>query len=121
MISKTKIRIRAKKKTNPELRNLIILLKKQKKPFWLRIAQLLARPRKKKIAVNLEKLNKLTQVNDTIIVPGKLLGTGELKHTLTIVALNVSASAKNQKNVKLISIEQMLKTNPQGKNIKIIT
>ncbi|PIU76011.1 50S ribosomal protein L18e [Candidatus Pacearchaeota archaeon CG06_land_8_20_14_3_00_35_12] len=107
-------------KTDPKLRNLIILLKKQKKAFWLRIAQLLARPKSKTAEVNFEKLNKMTSANETVIVPGKLLGTGKLEHPLTIAVFSVSNKAKNEKNAKLISIEQLLKNNLQGKNIKII-
>jgi len=120
MIIKTRISNRAEKKTNIGLRNLIFSLKKQKNLFWLRVAQLLARPRKKKVIVNFERLNKLTKANETILIPGKLLAYGNLEHSLTIASFSTSAKAKTQKNAKIVGIEQMVKLNPSGKGIRII-
>ena len=96
MLSKRKLKKRAERKEAPELKELIILLKKQKKPLWQKTASLLARPRKKAISVNLDKLNKFTKADDVVIVPGKVLGQGKLDHKLTIAAYNFSESAKTK-------------------------
>jgi len=120
-ISKTKIEKKAQRKENPKLAKLIITLKKQKKPLWLAIANLLANPKRKAVAVNISKIEKLTKANDTAIVPGKILAQGNLTHNVTIAAFSASHTAREKlKNVKLLTIEQLLKMNPEGRNIKII-
>lgn len=96
MLSKRKIAKKAERKENPELQKAIALLRKQKKPLWIRAADLLSKPRKKAVMVNLEKLNKLTKANDSVIVPGKVLGKGELEHKITIAAFKFSESAKEK-------------------------
>lgn len=120
-ISKTKIEKKLQRKENPELVRLIITLKKQKKPVWLAIANLLASPKRKNIAVNILKIDALTKENDIAVVPGKILAEGSLSHDVTIAAFSVSQAAKEKlKNAKLLTIEQLLKTNPQGRGVKII-
>lgn len=122
-ISKTKIEKKLQRKKNPELARLIIILKKQKKPIWLAVANLLATPKRKAIAVNIAKIDALTKENDAIIVPGKILAQGSLTHGVTIVAFSISQAAKEKlknANAKLLTIDQLLRTNPAGKGVKII-
>ena len=76
MKTKTKIEKRLQKKTNPRLRSLLILLKKQKQPIWQEVARELSRPKRKGRKVNLFKINKFAKESETIVVPGKVLATG---------------------------------------------
>ena len=64
-------------------------------------------------------LDKFTKDNETVIVPGKVLGIGDLNHKITIAAWQFSTKAKEKIDNKL-SIQQLLEKNPQGKGIKII-
>lgn len=121
MISRTKIEKKLKRKKNPELANLIITLKKQKKPIWLATANLLASPKRKAVAVNIAKIDASTKENDTVVIPGKILAEGSLSHSVTIAAFSVSQAAREKlKNAKLLTIEHLLKTNPEGKGIRLI-
>ena len=95
MLSKRKIIERAKKKEKPELKELLLFLRK-KGGIALKIASYLARPRRKAIAVNLEKLNKVTGENDAIVVPGKVLSQGELEHKIKIAAFSFSSKAEQK-------------------------
>lgn len=126
MLSKRKLKKRAERKENPELKELIVLLKKQKKPLWHKTASLIARPRKKAITVNLDKLNRMTKADDVVIVPGKILGEGSLEHKLTVAALSFSESAKiklEKLKVDAISIPDLIGRLKATKGIivKIIT
>lgn len=104
MISRTKIERKIGRKRNPKLKELIIRLKKQKK---LEIADLLARPKRKAVAVNIDRLNKEAKDTDIIIIPGKVLGKGNLEHKLTLAAFSFSQEAREKlKNCKIISIEE---------------
>lgn len=113
--------------TNPNLRNLIEELKKlsiQKNiKIWKRVASDLEMPSRQRRAVNLSRINSYTKENDTIVVPGKVLGSGLLNHKLTIAAYSFSEGAIekiNKANAKAITIGELMKENINGKGIKII-
>lgn len=124
MSKKTTIKI--ERKTNPRIKNLIFLLKEigyeNNSKLWLSISKKLINSSKNYSSLNLSKINRYTKENDIIVVPGKILGSGELNHSLTIGALGCSFSALNKiksVNAEYISIEEMIKKNPSGKGIKI--
>ena len=84
-------------------------------PFWKRVAKELGKPRRSQKGVNLSKLSKLTKANDKVLVLGKVLGTGELEHSLTIVAFSFSETAKKKlKDATLLSDFIDKKSNPKG-------
>lgn len=96
---------------------------KNKVPLWKRIAVELERPTRQKREVNVFKLEKYSQDGDTIVVPGKILGTGNLTKKLTVAAISVSESAKEkilEAKGKVISIEELMKNNPKGNKVKIM-
>ncbi len=113
--------------TNEHMKGLIQELKKesttQKAKIWKRIAQDLEKPTRKRRIVNISRINRNTKANETIIVPGKVLGSGTLAHSVTIAAYAFSESAKKlieQAKGKCITINELLKTNPKGKDVRII-
>lgn len=115
------------KTTNPELVKLIRFLKKQstesEAEIWKDIAERLAKPRRNRPAVNLSRLSRYTQENEVVVVPGKVLSTGELSHPITITAFAFSENAKEKIKAskgKCLSFAELAKNNPQGSNIRII-
>lgn len=113
--------------TNPLLKSLIKELKEKShqmgSPFLKDISEKLNKPRRQRIEVNLVHIDRHTEKNDTVIVPGVVLGYGELSKPLTISAWKFSKSAMekilNSKG-KVLSIEQLVKDNPRGTNVKIM-
>ena len=118
MISKTKIKERITRKTNPSVVETLNLLRKQKSPFWIKIAGIISKPKRKSIAVNISKINKYSSDGDTIIVPGKVLGSGVLDHKITLAA--VSASEEVKKKMKILKMDDIVKKSSDGKGVKII-
>jgi len=113
--------------TNPILKELIRELKKasieQDAAIWKRVATDLEKPTRNRRIVNLSKINRYTKENETIVVPGKVLGSGELDHKLHLSAYKFSESAleKLQKiGAKAIPLKELIKENPKGKKIRII-
>lgn len=112
--------------TNLYLSNLILDLKKlstQKKvKLWKRIAKDLSKPARQRREANIYKINKYCRGDETAIVPGKVLSMGELDKKLTVAAWNFSDKAKEKinKGGKAISIQELMKINPQGKKVRII-
>ncbi|MDD5182219.1 MAG: 50S ribosomal protein L18e [Candidatus Nanoarchaeia archaeon] len=109
--------------TNPNLKNLIISLKKAQKDVWTRIASDLAKPRRQRRTVNLSRINRYCAAKEIALVPGKVLGDGELTKKLTVAALNFSDDAKlkiEKAGGKTITITELLKTNPDAKGVRIL-
>ena len=109
--------------TNPNLRKLIqdlrILAYKEKTNIWKTITNELEKPTRKRRSVNLSKINRHSKDNETILVPGKVLGTGTVTKNITIAAFQFSESAKN-KLKNCMNIQELIKKNPKGKNIRIL-
>jgi large subunit ribosomal protein L18e len=119
--------MRETESTNPQRVELIRFLKRQSREknagIWLDIAENLAKPKTLRVAVNLSKISRNTQKRDVIIVPGKVLGTGNLSHPLTIAAFDVSDKAEQKlkgAKAKFLSIPELVEKNPTGANVKII-
>tara|TARA_Y100000310_G_C20700699_1_gene829588 strand:+ start:4830 stop:5180 length:351 start_codon:yes stop_codon:yes gene_type:complete len=109
--------------TNPELQTLIrdlkILSQKNEAVIWKRIATELEKPTRQRLQINLYKISKNTKDGDTIIVPGKVLGMGDLTKQVKVAAWSFSEQAEN-KIKDTTSIQSLMKENPKGSNIKII-
>ncbi len=120
-ISKRKIGKRLKRKSSPELKQLMITLKKQQKPIWREVAKYLARPRRKAIAVNIDKINKISKADEIIIIPGKIISRGSLNHRIMIAAFSISKTAREKlaKNATIMDVKELIEKSPQLKNIKI--
>lgn len=119
--------MRNERKTNPRVLQLISELKaksrEQNVGIWRDIAERLEKPSRHYAEINLSKINRYSTENETIIVPGKVLGTGNIDHPVTVAALNFSATAEEligTANGKCMYIEQLMKTNPAGKGIRIL-
>lgn len=118
---------RAIKKTNPRLLNLISLLKdasRQNEAFvWRDIASRLEAPARNYAEVNLSKINRYAGNGETIVVPGKVLGSGMLETSVRIAALNFSQSAETkirEANGQCMTIEELIRDNPRGSKIRIL-
>jgi large subunit ribosomal protein L18e len=113
--------------TNPQLQTLIVELKKKSildsTPFWKRIAFDLEKPTRQRRVVNLSRLNRFTQADEVIIVPGKVLGSGVIDHKITIAAFDFSSGAVEKlksKDCDVLSIEELMAKNPKASSVRII-
>lgn len=114
-------------KTNPGLRILIQDLKKKswenEAPIWRDIAKRLEKPTKARVVVNLSRIDRYANENDTVIVPGKLLAAGEITKKVKIAAYGFSQGAIEKvvaAGGECVSIESLVESNPNGTNIKIL-
>ncbi|MDO8509186.1 MAG: 50S ribosomal protein L18e [Nanoarchaeota archaeon] len=121
MISKNKLKIRLRKKTNPELAETIRLAVKNSD--WSKIAQILSASTRQFSAVNLSRINEESKAGDTLVIPGKVLSKGNLTKKLKICALAISVQAKEklkESKSDFVYLAQEIKTNPKAEGIKII-
>ena len=111
--------------TNYQLKELLLQLDKigHLNHFWKRIAEDLRRPTRERRTVNVYKIEKFAQEGETIVVPGKVLSVGDLTKKVNVAALTFSEEARKKiENAKgkTLSLQELLKTNPEGKQVRIL-
>jgi large subunit ribosomal protein L18e len=113
--------------TDPNIRALINALRKtsakHETRIWRRVAELVSRPSRKRLAVNVGKISRHTKAGDIVVVPGKVLGSGSIHHKVTVAAMSSSATARSlivEAGGSLISIDELLNQSPKGKGVTII-
>jgi len=115
------------RKKNEITKEMIVHIRKKsfenKSKFWKAVAENLNRSRRKRFEVNLNRLEKHGKANETIVVPGIVLGSGEIKKKLVVAALRFSGKAKGKiekSGGKCLTMEELLEKNPKGKGIRIM-
>ena len=113
--------------TNPVAISLVSELKKrsieQNVNLWKRIAEDIEKPTRNRRVVNLSSINRFTEENDIIVVPGKVLGSGDISHKLTISAFQISKGAiekLSKAGAKIVPLLELSNDDPKGKRIRII-
>ncbi|GGP21616.1 50S ribosomal protein L18e [Thermocladium modestius] len=111
-----------------ELRLLIRFLRKASAQtgagIWRYVAELLEKPRRSRVFVNLSKIDRYSSENDVVVVPGKVLGSGELRKKVTVAAFRFSDDAVEKirgAGGDAINIAELVKRNPKGSGARIIT
>ena len=106
-----------------DLQNFIIELENKEKPIWKAVAKGLNRPRRKEFDINLYRLDRVADGKETVIVPGTVLGTGDVTKKLNVAAWKFSGSARQKiekAGGKCWEIALLVKENPEGKGIRIL-
>lgn len=113
--------------TNEQLQSLVVDLKRQSYQenanIWRRVVSDLEKSTRSRRVVNISRLNRFTEENEVVVVPGKVLGSGTINHSITIAAFAFSGNAKEQiekAKGKCLTIKELAKQNPKGKDVRII-
>lgn len=112
---------------NAQLEGLVEELKKQSHEqnvkIWKRIASDLEKSTRNRRIVNLFSIDRFAKDKETVIVPGKVLGTGELSKKVNVVAYSISKQAQDKikdAGASFMTIPELLKKNPKGSNVRIL-
>lgn len=116
-----------KAKTDPGLVSLIEDLKRwsweNQAPIWRDIARRLEKPSRVWAEVNISRISMHVGKGETLIVPGKLLGAGEIDRPVTIASVKTTRGAR-EKIIKaggtVMTIPQLVKANPKGTGVRIM-
>ncbi|MFC7177724.1 50S ribosomal protein L18e [Halosegnis marinus] len=113
-------------KTNPRLNSLIADLKSAARngggDVWADIAERLEKPRTTHAEVNLGRIERYAREDETVLVPGKVLGSGALRKGVTVAAVDFSGSARTKIEAvgEAVKLEEALENNPEGTNVRVI-
>jgi large subunit ribosomal protein L18e len=115
------------RKTNADLVELIGQLKAQScdigVALWRDVAQRLFKSRKNWAQPNLSRVIRYAPEDVTILVPGKLLGSGEVTGNRTIAAYSVSTSARAKIEAaggRVLTYGELMNENPNGNGVIIL-
>ena len=115
-------------KSNDELIAVLTSLrkaaKKESAPLWQDLAERLERPARSWAEVNLSRISRVAPKGATVVVPGKVLGSGAIPHAVTVAAYSFSGSARAKIKAaggEALSIPQLMKKAPAGSNVKIVS
>ncbi len=119
--------MRKNQKTNPNTTDLILALKKVSREndaaIWRDIARRLEKPSSRWSEVNLSEIERHAKDKDTIIIAGKLLGSGDITKVVNVAAFSASGSAKKKladAGGKFMQIEELAASNPKGSGVRIM-
>jgi large subunit ribosomal protein L18e len=93
------------------------------KKIWKALAKDLDKPKRKRVAVNLSRINRYTDEGQVVAVPGKVLAAGWLDHEVTIAAFSFSELAKEkikQAKGESMNLIDLPESGIEPKNIKIM-
>ena len=113
-------------KTNPRLSTLIADCKATARnsgsDVWSDVAERLEKPRRTHAEVNLGTIERYAQEDETVVVPGKVLGSGVLQKDVTVAAVDFSGTARTKIDQvgETATLEQVLENNPEGANVRVI-
>jgi large subunit ribosomal protein L18e len=113
----------SRKFTDARMVGLLRDLARSDSEFWKSVADRLATPRNKRVAVNLSKLDRLAGKGLTLVVPGKVLGSGGVSGKLNVAAYSFSSSAVERiegAGGTVMVLEELFESNPSGRKLKVV-
>jgi large subunit ribosomal protein L18e len=114
-------------KTNPIIGETVEALRalsyEEEAPIWKDIAKRLSKGTRRMPGVNVGRIGRSTSAKDQVLVPGKVLGSGDLEHAVTVAGMGFSARAAEKitkAGGECIDVMELTRRNPKGSNVKIM-
>ena len=114
------------RKTNQALIALIGDLKDQSRStgsaLWRDVALRLEKSRSNWAEPNLSRLSRHAADEDVVLIPGKLLGSGDVAGKPSVAAYSVSTGARSKIEAaggRVLTIRELMNENPDGKGVRL--
>jgi large subunit ribosomal protein L18e len=114
-------------KTNEHLLGLIQELydasHKEGAPIWRDLARRLEHSNRLHSEVNVGKIDRFAEKNDSVVVPGKVLGSGDLTKPVNVAAWRFSEQARTKIEAaggKVLTIPELVSEAPKGSGVRIL-
>ncbi len=114
-------------KTNPIIGETVKALQalsyEREAPIWEDVAKRLSKGTRRMPEVNVGRIGKSTSAKDQVLIPGKVLGSGDLEHAVTVAGMGFSARAVEKitkAGGECIDLMELTRRNPKGTNVKIM-
>lgn len=112
--------------TNPvmqeSIRELTLKTYEEDAPMWRDVAKRILRS-SRRAEVNIGRIARHTKNGDIVLVPGKVLGSGTIDHSITVGAIGFSNQAEEKlvsAGGKHLSLKELMSKVPKGTGVKIM-
>ena len=92
-------------------------------PIWAKVADYVQKSISNQKIINLTRIDKTTEDGNAVVVTGKILGTGNISHKVSVSSLSISNSAAKkiiESGGEVLEFSEMIEKFPTGKGVKII-
>ncbi|MCE9652714.1 MAG: 50S ribosomal protein L18e [Nitrosarchaeum sp.] len=92
-------------------------------PIWAKLSEYALKPSIARRHINVKRISQLTKDSDTVVFPGKILGTGDIDHKITLCSFSISTSAATkilEKGGKIVSFSELIEKHPTGKGVTLL-
>ncbi|MFB6213233.1 MAG: 50S ribosomal protein L18e [Candidatus Nanohaloarchaea archaeon] len=108
--------------TNPVLVETLEVLKEQEAPVWKTVREHLGKVNRQRPEVNISDIERVAEDGETVVVPGKVLGSGRLTKEVEVAAFKASRGAKQKigEEGEFMFIQDLVEENPEGEEVRIV-
>ena len=92
-------------------------------PIWAKLAKYALKPSAARRDINLKRIGQLTREGDVVVFPGKVLGTGDVPHRITLCPFSISSPAAAKivsRGGSIITHGDLIEQNPTGKGVVLL-
>ncbi|MDY6773869.1 MAG: 50S ribosomal protein L18e [Candidatus Nanohaloarchaea archaeon] len=113
-------------KTNPVLKEAVRKCeeagRRNDASVWERTAEELKKPNREMREVNLSTIEREADEGDTVVVPGKVMGSGRLTEDITVGAFKFTNGALEAINEagEAVYLEELVDENPEGEGVILL-
>ena len=109
--------------TNALIESLRALSYEKEVKIWKDLSKRLNKSTRQMATVNVGSISVNTKPKDQVVVPGKVLGFGDLDHPVVVAGLGFSSRAKEKilrAGGECIGLIELAERNPKGANVKLL-
>jgi len=97
--------------------------RKEKAGIWRAIAEILEKPHRRRVAVNLGRIRRHVDNGMIAVVPGRVLGSGRLDKPVTVAALSFTGQAERkirEAGGRCLTLKELMEGDYKPSNLIII-
>lgn len=121
VVSRNKIKLRLRRKTNPELVETISLSLKNKS--WSEVSSKLSGSSRAQKTISLGQIETIAKDGESVLIVGKVVSQGNLTKKVKIISLGISESAKEklkESKSEFSTILEEITKNPKMEKIRVL-
>ena len=94
-----------------------------KAPIWKRVSEFALKTTISKRVINVNGIEKLTKGGDVVVFPGKVLGTGDITHNISLFCFDISKTAASKvtnAGGRILDYKTLTNERPTGTGVIIL-
>lgn len=92
-------------------------------PIWKRVSEFALKTTRSKRIINVNGIEKLTKDGDVVVFPGKVLGTGDITHDISLFCFDISKTAASKVKSaggRILDYKTLIDERPKGTGVVLL-